>query len=163
MSIADEIEKLNGLRQSGAITEQEYQKAKEALLGKVQPAGEQVKRALDDVFTSTNQWAMFLHLSQFCGYVVPLAGLVLPIVLWQIKKSESTVIDRHGTVVVNWIITELILALAFLPLCFFCIGIPLEIALGVVGVVFPIIGAVRANCGEVWRYPLSIRFFKPGC
>jgi hypothetical protein len=29
MSIADEIAKLNELKQSGAITEQEYQKAKE--------------------------------------------------------------------------------------------------------------------------------------
>jgi len=31
MSIADEIGKLNELKQSGAITEQEYQKAKERL------------------------------------------------------------------------------------------------------------------------------------
>lgn len=36
MSIADEIEKLNGLRQSGALSEEEYQKAKETLLSGIQ-------------------------------------------------------------------------------------------------------------------------------
>jgi uncharacterized Tic20 family protein len=30
----------------------------------------------------TRQWAMFLHLSQFAGYIIPLAGLVVPIIIW---------------------------------------------------------------------------------
>jgi uncharacterized Tic20 family protein len=40
------------------------------------------------------------------------------------------------------------------------IGIPLLIALMVLMVVFPIIGAVKANDGKVWKYPLSIPFLK---
>ncbi|MBN1907547.1 MAG: SHOCT domain-containing protein [Deltaproteobacteria bacterium] len=38
MSIADELGKLNELRQSGAITEDEYQEAKEAILAENQSA-----------------------------------------------------------------------------------------------------------------------------
>jgi len=27
-------------------------------------------------------------------------------------------------------------------------------------IAFPIVGGIKANNGEVWRYPLSIQFFK---
>lgn len=160
MSIADEIGKLNELKQSGAITEQEYQKAKESLLAGKQPAGDNFKQPFSGLSADANMWGMFIHLSQFCGYVVPLAGLIVPIVLWQIKKNDSDVIDQHGRIVANWIITAFILALVFLLLCFVVIGVPLLIVLAVVSVVFPIIGAVKASNGEVWTYPCSIAFFK---
>jgi len=45
-------------------------------------------------------------------------------------------------------------------LIFVLIGIPLLIALGVIGVIFPVIGGVKANDGVVWRYPLSIQFLQ---
>ncbi len=32
--------------------------------------------------------------------------------------------------------------------------------LGVLAVVFPIIAGIKANNGEVWKYPLSINFIK---
>jgi uncharacterized Tic20 family protein len=160
MSIAEEIEKLNNLRQSGAISEEEYQRAKESLLRKSQSAGERFGRAVDNISSDVNMWGMFIHLSQFCGYIVPLAGLIVPIILWQIKKDESEIIDKHGRIVVNWIITEFIFGLLFALLCLILIGIPLLLALAVVGIVFPIIGAVKANNGEIWPYPLSIRFFR---
>lgn len=158
MSIADEIGKLNELRQNGAITEQEYQKAKESLLAGAQPVGDKFKQAVNDITADANMWGMFIHLSQFCGYVFPFAGLIVPIVLWQVKKNDSELIDRHGRIVVNWIITEFILAIVFLLLCFVLIGIPLLIALAVVGVVFPIIGTVKASNGEAWTYPCSMKF-----
>jgi uncharacterized protein len=155
MSIADEIGKLNELKQSGAINEEEYQKAKEAILGENQPGFD----AADDMETDANQWGMFIHLSQFCGYIVPLAGLIVPIMLWQMKKNESDIIDQHGRIVLNWIITEFILAIVFVLLIFVVIGIPLLIVLGAIGIIFPIVGAVKANNGEIWPYPCSIKFF----
>lgn len=160
MSMAEEIGKLNELKQSGAISEQEYQKAKDSLLAEIQPAGQRFRQGVDGIASDVNTWAMFIHFSQFCGYVVPLAGLIVPIVLWQMKKDESGVIDQHGRIVVNWIITEVILGIIFALLCFLCIGIPLLMVLAVVGIVFPIVGAIKANNGEVWPYPCSMRFFK---
>ena len=44
-------------------------------------------------------------------------------------------------------------------LSFILIGIPLLILLGVLCVVFPIIGAIKANDGIAWPYPGSYRFF----
>ena len=160
MSIAEEIQKLNDLKQSGAISEDEYQQAKQSLLRQHQTAGEKLGKAGGDISSDVNMWSMFIHLSQFCGYVIPLAGLIVPIVLWQIKKSDSEIIDKHGRIVVNWIITEFIYGIVFALLCLIIIGIPLLFALVVVGIVFPIIGGIKANNGEVWPYPLSIKFFR---
>jgi uncharacterized protein len=159
MNISDEIEKLHKLKESGALSEEEYEKAKKSLLEKSQPEGERTRVATANDSSETNKWAMFIHLSQFCGYVIPLAGLIVPIVLWQIKKNELPAVDRHGRIVANWIFTEIILAIVFVILILLIIGIPLLIALGIVGIVFPIVGAVKASEGEAWHYPCSIRFF----
>jgi len=106
------------------------------------------------------QWALFLHLSQFAGYIVPFAGWIAPILIWQLKKTEMPALDAHGKVVANWIISEIIyFAVGFL-LVFVVVGIPLLIVLFVLGIIFPIIGAIKAGDGIVWKYPLSISFFK---
>lgn len=104
-------------------------------------------------------WAMILHLSQFAGYLVPLAGFVAPIVIWRVKRDSMPEIDAHGRVVANWVISQVIyFALAFV-LVFVLIGIPLLFVLGIVAVVFPIIGAVKASDGIVWKYPFSLPIF----
>ncbi len=145
MSLVEDIEKLNDLRQSGAISEQEYQQAKESLLAKNRPAGQKFTQAVDGISSDTNMWGMLLHLSQFCGYIVPLAGLVVPIVLWQIKKDESEIIDRHGKIVVNWIITEIILGIVFGLLCFVLIGVPLLLALALAAIMVRLLMSYGEN------------------
>ncbi len=114
---------------------------------------------LPDKSKDARTWAMFLHLSVFAGYVVPLAGLIAPIVIWQIKKDEFPEIDAHGKIVVNAIISYIIYAFVCILLVFVIIGIPLLIGLGIIAIVFPIIGGIKASNGELWPYPLSIRFF----
>ncbi len=105
-------------------------------------------------------WAMLLHFSQFAGYLAPLAGLIVPIVIWQMKKEQSPVIDAHGKNVANWIITEFIAFLVCIPLVFVFVGVPLLMILGVIGIIFPIIGGIKANNGEIWRYPMTFEFIK---
>ncbi|QDV72081.1 DUF4870 domain-containing protein [Botrimarina mediterranea] len=104
-------------------------------------------------------WPILLHLSLFAGYVVPLAGFIAPLVIWLTMKDESPEIDAHGRVVVNWIITSVIWWAIALALCLVFIGIPLVIFLGAISVIFPIIGAVKASNGQLWKYPTSIAFF----
>jgi hypothetical protein len=160
MNTADQIEKLNDLRKSGALSDKEYQEAKEALLKNYKSVNEKMKGVMDGISTDANTWGMILHLSQLCGYLIPLAGLAVPILLWQIKKNESPLIDLHGRIVVNWIITAFILGIVFGLLCFILVGFPLLFVLGVLAVVFPIVGAVKALNGEAWIYPCSIPFFR---
>ena len=165
MALADELQKLQELHQTGALSDDEFAKAKATLLdgGHVTPAPP-VRQDFAEMSPAyrehqTRQWAMFLHLSVFAGFVVPVAGLVLPIVLWQVKKAELPGIDPHGKVVVNWVLSAIIYALICIPLFLVIVGIPLLIAVGVLWIVFPIIGAIKASNGELWKYPLSISFF----
>ena len=170
MSVADEIAKLDALRQSGAITEEEYQKAKTSLLEPPEPPESPVLSQLGDGVSmavksmNDNTWSALIHFSQFCGYLVPLAGLVVPIVIWQLKKDKSKTIDLHGKIVANWMITVGILAIAIGVLSFFLTGFPFLLLLSgalvaIPAIAFPIIGGMKANKGEAWPYPLSIRFF----
>jgi uncharacterized Tic20 family protein len=102
-----------------------------------------------------------LHLSQLLGFtVLPLLGLIAPIIIWQIKKEQYPSIDEHGKTVVNWIISELIYGAIAFVLVFVVIGIPVLAVLGMLGLVFPIIGGIKANNGELWHYPMSINIVK---
>jgi uncharacterized Tic20 family protein len=108
----------------------------------------------------TRLWGMLLHFSQLTNFLVPLAGIVLPILIWQIKKSDSAEIDAHGKNVVNWIISAFLYSVVCLLLFFVVVGLPLLIILGILAIVFPIIGGIKANNGQVWKYPLTITILK---
>lgn len=106
------------------------------------------------------QTGLFLHLSQLLNFVIPLAGVIAPIVIWQMKKDEMPALDAHGKMIVNWMISALIYSVVSFVLAFVFIGFLGFIALAVVGVAFPIVGAIKANNGEFWEYPLTIKFLK---
>ena len=106
------------------------------------------------------QMGMFLHLSQLASLVVPVAGIILPIVIWQTQKDKMPALDRHGKMVANWMISSLIYAVASVILMFVLIGFLTILAVVVMGIVFPIVGAVKANNGELWEYPMTIKFLK---
>jgi uncharacterized Tic20 family protein len=108
----------------------------------------------------TNNWSLILHLSVLSGFVVPILGLAVPIAIFLLKKDELPGLVPHAHVVFNWIISVLIYAVISSILILIGIGILLLIALWILSLVFPIIGAIKASEGEVWPYPLSIRFFK---
>jgi uncharacterized protein len=166
MNVADEIEKLQRLRESGALSDEEFALAKARLLSPPTGADVGFGQGGWSPFGAASgqqqarQWTMLLHLSQLMGFVVPLAGLVVPIVIWQLKKQDLPEIDAHGMAVANWIISEAIYFAVSLLLITVGLGIVLLLALATVAVVFPIVGAIKANTGELWRYPLSIRFLK---
>lgn len=101
---------------------------------------------------------MFLHLSALSGLIVPMAGIVVPIVLWQVQKTEFPELDVRGRMVVNWMISSIIYAVVSAILCLILIGIPMLMVLGVLCIVFPIIGGIKANNGEFWEYPMTIKF-----
>lgn len=108
----------------------------------------------------TNTYLMLLHLSQLLAYVLPGLGLIAPIVLWAIQKDNEPLVDRHGKIILNWIISWMIYIAIGAVLIIVGIGIVILIALAVINVVFPIIGGIKANDGIEWKYPLSIQFFK---
>jgi hypothetical protein len=103
-------------------------------------------------------WATLLHLSVLAGFVVPLAGLIVPVVIYVLKKDELPGLSPHFRVILNWILSLVIYGVISFILVFVLVGVVLLWALAVLALVFPIIGAIKANDGEVWTYPLSIPF-----
>ena len=109
----------------------------------------------------TRTWAMILHLSLLSGLLVPMFGLIVPIIIFVLKKDSLPGLQPHGYVVFNWMISAVIYAIVGVVLILaFGLGILVLMALGLLSLVFPIIGGVKASEGEVWPYPLSIQFFK---
>jgi uncharacterized Tic20 family protein len=105
----------------------------------------------------TRLWSMWIHFSVLAGWAVPLAGIVVPIALWQLKKDELPGIEPHAHIVINWIVNSLLYLLLCFVLFFTIIGIPIAIlgiwVLGLATVVFSIVGGIRANDGILWPYP----------
>ena len=106
------------------------------------------------------QLAMFLHFSQFAGCIIPVLGWLIPLILWQMNKDKSAYIDRHGKIVMNWILTSLILSIIGGILVFLFVGVFVLGALAICSIIFAIIGGIRANEGQVWEYPFLIKLIK---
>lgn len=166
MNLSDEIKRLADLHAQGTLSEAEFVAAKQRLLGTGAPPRIPAEPVFADVAfvpdstAKSKQMAMFLHLSQLAGYIVVGLGFVAPIVIWQMMKTEHPSLDEHGKNVVNWMLSLLIYSFISIPLVFVIIGVPLLVVLGLLGIIFPIIGALKANEGIVWRYPLTIQFIR---
>jgi uncharacterized protein len=157
MTMAEELESLHQLYQRGGLSEEEYARAKASVLD---PPAKPIVIGDSTFDLRTRQWAMFLHFSLLAGFIVPILGLVTPILIWQLKKTDFPALDVHGKIVMNWLISSILYAVISAVLIVVLIGIPLLIGLGLLCIIFPIIGGIKANNKEVWRYPFSIEFLK---
>jgi uncharacterized protein len=107
------------------------------------------------------QMGLFLHLSQLANVIFFPVGIVAPILIWQLNKDKMPALDPHGKMVVNWMISSMIYGIVSIILVFVLIGLIPLLGLIIAGIAFPIIGAVKANNnGELWEYPLTIKFLK---
>lgn len=154
----DQIEKLNDLKQKGLISEEEYQQAKERILG-AQPQRAASSQSPHTIMQTNNyDYAMVLHLTQFCSWLFPFLGLIVPLIMWQSKKEDAYV-DEQGKVVMNWVFSSLIYFLVSALLCLIVVGFFLMAILLVCSIVFTIMGAINANKGVIKNYPMAIKFF----
>ena len=126
-----------------------------------QPQNTQEGQTGEQVAKEARMWAMFCHLAGLAGLVVPVVGnIVAPLIFWQIKKEEYPFVDEQGKEAVNFQISMTLYAIISLCLFVICIGPFLLAAVGIVDLVFLLIAAVKANNGQSYRYPLTIRFIK---
>ncbi|MFW6154213.1 MAG: DUF4870 domain-containing protein [Planctomycetota bacterium] len=110
----------------------------------------------------TRYWATGCHLAGFALYLspIPVLGVVAPLVIWLIKRENSPFIDAHGKAVVNFQLSLLIYLFVSAILVFVIVGFLLILALIVMQIILTINGAVRAQNGEPYRYPVAIRFIR---
>jgi hypothetical protein len=103
-------------------------------------------------------WGMFCHLAAFATFLIPFGNIIGPLIVWLVKKDESAFVDEQGKESLNFQIsvTIYIIVAAILVLVF--LGIFLLIAIGILWLILVIIATVKANSGESFQYPLTIRF-----
>ena len=113
--------------------------------------------------TSSNvrTWCVLAHATALVGFLVPLAGhIVGPLIIWLTKRGDSPEIDAHGKESLNFQLSMLIYDAVALMLCIILIGIPILLMLWVLNTVLVIVASIKASEGELYRYPLTIRFIK---
>lgn len=121
------------------------------------PAAPQVVEGLS---AEAKQWAMFAHLSALIGLVLPFCSLLGPLIVWQMKKAEFPFVDDQGKEALNFQITVAIAMLVSVLLMLVVIGILLAFVVGIGAIVFTVIGGIKANNGETYRYPMTLRLIK---
>jgi uncharacterized protein len=108
---------------------------------------------------NVRSWCAACHLSALAGFIVPALGHIFgPLIVWLVKRSESSEIDAHGKEALNFQISMLIYNVIAGILCLVLIGFVLLAILHILNVVFVIIAALRAGEGQFYRYPFTIRF-----
>jgi uncharacterized Tic20 family protein len=103
--------------------------------------------------------AVLLHVSTLGGYIIPGLGFILPLVLW-LTNRQRPALDAVGKEVMNFVIVGFIAAVICVVLVLCLIGYLLLLALLVAMIVLPIIGAVKASNGQLFRYPLPFRLIR---
>ncbi len=110
-------------------------------------------------------WALFAHLSGLAIYVVPLGGVIAPIILL-FTKSESPLVSTIAKQALYLNIFVLlaggVVSFITLLLTVTILGIPLAYLLGgvagtlltLMAVGLPIVGAIKAASGEYFEYPV---------
>ena len=104
-------------------------------------------------------WCVLCHASALLGIFFHFLGHLLgPLFVWLLKRGDSPEIDAHGKESLNFQLSMLIYDAIAGILCIVLIGIPILIILWIMNTVFVIIASIRASEGQLYRYPITIRF-----
>ncbi len=99
-----------------------------------------------------NAMAIVTHI---LGVLTYFAG---PLVVYFSSKEDY--VKKHAQAALNWQFSYLIYSAVSGVLALFVVGFFGLVALGVMNLIFCIIAAVRASEGELYNYPLTIKFFE---
>ena len=101
--------------------------------------------------------AALTHLSGLAGYVIPLGGVLVPIIIWAVK-SDSKVISSIAkqALLLNVVVFVLIAGtvLLWLTIVLIPLVILFWVSLGLGAIALPIVGTIKALDGVYYRYPL---------
>jgi uncharacterized Tic20 family protein len=105
-------------------------------------------------------WALFAHLGTLVGFVIGFGNFIVPLVIWLSKKDESEFVTEHAKESLNFQLSVLLYVIIATLLSFVLIGIPILFGLIITDIVCVVIASMKADKGEFYRYPITIRFVK---
>jgi len=115
---------------------------------------------VSEISRDERTWAMICHLSALSVVFTGL-GLVLgPLIVWLIKKEDMPFVDEQGKEALNFQITMLLAYIVSAILMIVLIGFLMLFVVGIFDLVMTIIASIKANDGEHYKYPLTLRLIK---
>ena len=118
------------------------------------------------------QWAMVAHLSALLGGLLTsgwagsIGCFLGPLIIWMVKKDTMPFVDDQAKEALNFNITVAIIffvlwAVTFLTLFIGgVLTVPLMVIVGIAWLVLTVIASIKANQGERYRYPFTLRLVK---
>jgi uncharacterized Tic20 family protein len=125
--------------------------------------GEDLAKLADDSLpdASVRNMAMAVHLAALTAWVgVPFGHIIGPLIVWLTQKDSSEFVDRQGRESLNFQLSITLYSVIAFLLCFIFIGFLLLPAIFIMHITLSIIAAMRANEGQYYRYPMTIRFVR---
>jgi uncharacterized protein len=80
-----------------------------------------------------------------------------PLIIWLLKKDDSSYIDYHGREYMNFFISYTVYGIVSGILVVILVGFFMLWIVGILGVVFTIVGAIKAFEGQEYRIPFIFR------
>jgi uncharacterized protein len=109
--------------------------------------------------SNTRTWCVLCHAAALSGIFLHVLGHILgPLIIWLVKRADSPEIDAHGKESLNFQLSMLIYNVIAGILCIILIGIPILILLYLLNIIFVIVASIKASEGQLYRYPITIRF-----
>ncbi|UJH91451.1 DUF4870 domain-containing protein [Antarcticibacterium sp. 1MA-6-2] len=107
------------------------------------------------------QLLVITHLSQLLDFVTGIGGFIVPLIIWLTQKDNVAGMDAHGKMILNFQISLFIYSIISIPLIFlFGLGLFILGGIWLMGLLFPIINAIKVSNGEIPNYPMTIEFIK---
>jgi uncharacterized Tic20 family protein len=92
--------------------------------------------------------------------IVPGIGIFGPLVIYLLKKDESSFVAANAKESLNFQITMILAYIISWILVVVLIGFFLLAVLGVLNVVLVIVATVKASENKIYRYPFNLRLIK---
>ena len=122
--------------------------------------------------------AFLLHLSAFFGFIFPFGGVIIPLIIWETNKRKSDFLDKNGKEAINfnlsYLLYSFVIAISIIPFVInsilselnhmnLFVIVSMASLIGILAIIKFILiiqAAIKANQGEVYQYPLTIKFIK---
>ena len=109
------------------------------------------------IATEDRTLASLTHLSGLSGYIVPLGGVIVPIIIWLVKRDSAMISSiAKQAVLLNVVVFLAIVtsAVLWVTLILIPLVILFWIGLAITAIALPIVGAIKASQGTYFRYPV---------
>ncbi|MEO8001629.1 MAG: DUF4870 domain-containing protein [Arenimonas sp.] len=115
---------------------------------------------MSEVSQEERTMGMVAHLISLVGFVIPLGNIIGPLVIWLMKKDTMPFVEDQAKEALNFNITVAIAGVIGAILTMVLIGLLVLAVVGIAWIVLTIIAAMKANAGEKYRYPFTLRLIK---